>query len=510
MKKTFAFLLAVLFGCGALSFAAQGLRRYDVSVQAYDALSEAVHAGEEEGDCSVIVKTDGTNPDFRLLHPTYTVQGPDDVYVLCFDSRSRMRSAIDAAQAIPGVQYAEENGVVTAQGEYPYEGKPSYMTYAAEKIGYGDMTVQLLCRDTLADVTVAVVDSGIEANLPVFEDRLTEGKSFVRIDDGAEPTDDNLSPYTVDYFDHGTGVASIVADCTQKLPVWILPIKVLGDDGGGSFVDVAAGIRYAADQGADIINLSIAAKSCSQLLHEAVDYALEQNSLPVVAAGNYSINMETKDCCPAHLAQAVVVSGCDAEDNVYKKTCYGPTIDLCAPAVDVPCMKTDGRRGKADGTSFATPHVSAVAAMLQMYMPDAGCDVLTSLLVQNVRDIGDPGFDVKTGWGMPDLHALNGTLTPDPDHFVIGMQIETLPAKTTYYYKESFDPRGFSARILYADGTSEVRTDGFRFSGADDLKRGTQTVFATWGGQRVSFTVEVSLRWWQYIIWYCLFGFLWY
>lgn len=504
MKKTIAGMLALALCFGLCSVSVYGLRAYDVTAQEYDAFSEAVH--EADGSYEVIVKTDGTRPDFRALHPATTVQGPCDAYVLCFTDRRDMLRAIDEAQTMAGVLYAEENGVVTAQNEEPFEPEPSYMSYAAQKIGYAQFASQLLERGQPETVTVAVVDSGITTDLPIFDGRLLEGVSFVKIENSGD-----YSPYTVDIYEHGTGVASIIADCTQTLPVDILPIKVLDDKGGGSFLDVANGICYAAEHGADVVNLSITAKSCSKYLHDAIDYATDHDCLPVAAAGNFAADLDKQNCCPAHLTQCITVSGCDADDNRYPSSCFGSAIDLCAPAQDVPCLKTNGSLGYADGTSFAAPHVSAVAAMLQIYQPEANCAALSAMLMRNVRDLGDPGFDTRFGWGMPDLHKLNGTQYPQPEErTTIGMQIKTLPDRTVYYYREAFDPTGFSAMMLYSDGTRETVTTGFTFIGTEHMTRGMHTVSAVLDGQHTEFDVEVRFHVWQWFIWYCLLGFLWY
>ena len=509
MKKIIALFCAAAVVCGALSFAASAYRGYDCSVDEYPAFSASVH--EADSTCSVIVKTNGVRPDFRALHPTYTVEGPDDTFVLCFDDAENADEAIGAVQTMRGVEYAEPNGVVTAQGEPSVQ---SYATYGASQMRLEPFADALLRRGSLDTVTVAVVDSGIVADLPVFNGRLTEGKSFIRIpNETVDPEDDAYMPYNTDEFGHGTSVASIIADCTQDLPVQILPIKVLGDDGNGTFLDTANGIRYAAEQGAKIVNLSFVATSCSLYLHDAVDYVLEEGGLTVTAAGNYGLNMDKKDCCPAHLQQGIVVSGFAEDGSLYKKSCYGSTVDLCAPAVDVPCTRTSGGIGYADGTSFAAPHVSAVAAMLKLYMPSADADMLSELLIENARDLGDAGFDTHSGWGVPDLSGLDGLQTPSADRRLVGIAVQSAPEKC--YYKDSLNTDGFAGTLLYSDGTAEIYRGSFTYprmtmSDVSALRPGRQTVTVSAGHFQTSFDVTVRLRWWQWLIWIPLFGFLWY
>ena len=509
MKRCIALLCAAAFLCGALSFAASAHRKYDCRADDYPTLSESVH--EADGAYSVIVKTNGARPDFRALHPACTVEGPDDTFVLCFDDEAQADDAVDAVQTIRGVEYAEPNGVVTAQGETPVR---EYVTYGVSQMGVDAFADGLLRRASLDPVTVAVVDSGIVADLPIFDGRLCEGVSFIRIpNETIDPEDDDYMPYDTDVFGHGTSVASIIADCTQGLPVRIMPVKVLGNDGNGTFLDTANGIRYAVEQGAQIVNLSFAATSCSLYLHDAVDYALEADCLPVVSSGNYAINMDKRDCCPAHLSQGIVVSGCAADGSLYKKSCYGSTVDLCAPAVDVPCRKTDGSVGYADGTSFAAPHVSAVAAMLKLYMPSADVNMLSRLLIENARDLGNAGFDVYSGWGVPDLSGLDGAQLPSADRRLVGIAVQSAPEKC--YYKESLQTDSFAGKLLYSDGTAEIYRGSFTYprmtlSDISGLRPGKQTVSVYADSFRTSFDVTVRLRWWQWLIWIPLFGFLWY
>ena len=513
VKKITALLFAAVFGCGAFSFAAGAYRSYDCTVDEYPAFSAAVE--NADGQYEVIVKTDGARPDFRALHPDYTVAGPDDTYVLCFDKAEAAEDAVSEAETMRGVMFAEPNGIVTAQGEVPMR---EYATYGVRQMEMQDFAEELMQRDTLESVTVAVVDSGIIADLPVFRGRLVEGKSFIpdpNADDSDPFAEESYLPYDTDEFGHGTGVASIVADCTQGLPVSILPVKVLRNNGNGTFLDTANGIRYAVDEGAQIINLSFVATSCSELLHDAVNYALDAGSLTVTAAGNYGLDMDKKDCCPAHLKQGITVSGCAENGTLYPKTCYGQAVDLCAPAVDVPCCTTNGSIGYADGTSFAAPHVAAEAAMLRLYMPDADINALTKLLIENAGDLDDEGFDVRTGWGVPDLSGLDGTKAASVTRKVADFAVQTPPAKTKYYYKEHLDKTGFVGLLTYSDGTKELIRDRFTyprvtFSDVSTLRPGKHTLQMSYGSQSASFDVTVQLRWWQWIIWICLLGFLWY
>ena len=91
----------------------------------------------------------------------------------------------------------------------------------------------------------------------------------------------------------------------------------------------------------------------------------------------------------------------------------------------------------------------------------------------------------------------------------VSVSVETLPAKTSYFYKEAFDPAGLSLRVTYDDGTQTVITDGFTLT-CTDLAVGSNTITATFDNTSVSFPVTVRYAWWQHLIRIFLFGFLWY
>lgn len=133
------------------------------------------------------------------------------------------------------------------------------------------------------NVTVAVIDSGVQAAHPDLAGRVLPGFDFVNND--ADPSDDN---------GHGTAVAGVAAAqgndgigiAGAAWNVAILPVKTMNASGSGSYSAIANGITYAADRGARIINLSLGGTATSSTLQNAVSYAWNKGSLLVAAAGN--------------------------------------------------------------------------------------------------------------------------------------------------------------------------------------------------------------------------------
>ena len=136
-----------------------------------------------------------------------------------------------------------------------------------------------------SSITIAIVDSGVDSTHPDLSSKVVAGYDFVN--DDSDPSDDE---------GHGTHVAGIAAAATNNNDgvagvAWgsmIMPIKVMDTDGYGSYLCIASGIRWAADNGADIINLSVGGPNPSFILEDAVNYAHSAGCLLVAAAGNDS------------------------------------------------------------------------------------------------------------------------------------------------------------------------------------------------------------------------------
>ena len=143
-------------------------------------------------------------------------------------------------------------------------------------------------------------------------------------------------------------------------------MKVLGAGGSGSYSDIAEGIRYAADQGADIINLSLGGAADSQLLRDAVTYAAGKGALVLAAAGN---DGSSALHYPAAIPAVLAVGGSTAGDARYPWSNYGSNwVDIAAPGCN-PAQGRNGVVGQFCGTSSATPFAAGVAALLASTTP---------------------------------------------------------------------------------------------------------------------------------------------
>ncbi len=204
-------------------------------------------------------------------------------------------------------------------------------------------------------VIVAVIDSGLCAEHADLQGRILAGYDFVEGDDVPQ-----------DAFGHGCGVAGIIAANTNNeigiagiAPnAQIMPLRVLNAQGIGTYSDVASAILYAADHDAQIINLSLGGTQSSDLLENAVNYAVSHGVLIVAAAGNTS----NRVLYPAAYEPVIAVGSIDRS---MQTSSFSPTsqIDLYAPGRDILTTQTDGSYALMTGTSFAAPQVAGIAAL---------------------------------------------------------------------------------------------------------------------------------------------------
>lgn len=240
---------------------------------------------------------------------------------------------------------------------------------------------------------------------------------------------------------HGTHVSGTVAQTTNNATgtagmahgACVMPVKVLDDSGGGTSADIAEGIRYAVDNGTQVINMSLGFSAKFYITNDpmvdpALDYAYANGVTVVCAAGN-----ENSDNVgyPAIYPTTIAVGATDYADQLARYSNSGDGLDVVAPGGDTSVdLNGDGyvdgvlqetRIGGAwsyylfQGTSMASPHVAAVAAML--IAPDNGIttpDDVYGALTTTALDLGDSGYDPVYGHGLVQAYAaLTGTV-PEP------------------------------------------------------------------------------------------------
>jgi len=262
---------------------------------------------------------------------------------------------------------------------------------------------------------IAVLDTGVDVNHPELQGRLLPGFSFT--DDTTNVADNcghgtHVTGIIAANTDNGVGIAGVAPEA-QILPVKVMERYQVGVSCYGSYSDFAAGLVYAADHGARVVNMSFGGTTNSTTLANAIAYAANRGVLLVGAAGN---NNSSTLFYPAAYTQVIAVAGTDGADARYASSNYGDWVDIAAPAVGVYSLYSNSSYTYMSGTSMAAPHVAAVAGLLLSQNPAYTDADLRALLQNNADDLGAPGFDPYFGWGRLNAYRAltNSSAAPTP------------------------------------------------------------------------------------------------
>jgi hypothetical protein len=256
-------------------------------------------------------------------------------------------------------------------------------------------------------IVVAVIDTGVDythldldGNIWVNQGEIAgngiddDGNGFVDDVRGWDFVANDNSP--MDEQGHGTHVAGTIAAEKNEFGVTgvaynakIMPVRVLNAGGSGSVSNIAAGIKYAADNGADVINLSLGGAYSSEI-EDAVQYATAKGSVVVMAAGNESASQPSS---PANLANqwGIAVGAVDRTNrmaNFSNKASIPPLDYVVAPGVDIYSTTPGNTYSSFNGTSMATPHVAGVAALMLSANPNLTAAEVESILTQTANPTG--------------------------------------------------------------------------------------------------------------------------
>ena len=410
-----------------------------------------------------------SNPNLRS---NYLIKLKANTNVL--QAVSQLRQQTDLIKAV------QPNYYIKAAAVTPNDPYYSSLQWNLQKV---DMPDAWGITEGSNNVTVAVIDSGIDYNNPDFAGvNIIKGKNYVTCNsDPANPN--NCIPIStctqtangycnnnpMDDFGHGTHVAGIIAAATNNNTgisgidwhVNILAIKILDDNGQGSSTSLGSAIQEAVASGAKIINLSEAGGSdtnpeqCSQqpVIQNIIDSAVQSGVLIVVAAGNGDYNAQTGQVTPSNSANVfpsscnnvLVVGATNRYDQKASYSDYGSNVSISAPGGDwmtshnaadgilslksSTCNTTDVCPAGTiynnnylfmQGTSMATPHVSGIAALLLANNPALSPQQLRNCLVNNADPIA-----AQSSIG-PRVNAYKALLACQPSALPSPTQIPTL------------------------------------------------------------------------------------
>lgn len=328
------------------------------------------------------------------------------------------------------------------------------------------------------NIKVAVIDTGIQGDHPDLEGKVVAWRDFIHSEKTAYDDDG-----------HGTHVAGTIAgNGTEGIHTGVAPgvqligAKVLDNEGKGTYTTVLSGMQWAAENEADILNLSLGGPQT-----DAFNTIFEDlNSLgifPVIAAGNSGPDPSTIGSPGSH-PLAFTIGATDLDDNIAAFSSRGPvqTVDgnlivkpdVVAPGVDIVSTWYKGGYARMSGTSMATPYTAGAVALLKEAFPGATLTDLKGLLTQNSVPLGKSQPNSDYGWGRIDIYNTilsgfqNGTLTGQ----VIDSDSKTplMGAKVAILEKNieiTTDPYGHFSISLPA-GTYTIKVSSYMYDSYED------------------------------------------
>ncbi len=250
-------------------------------------------------------------------------------------------------------------------------------------------------------ITIAVVDTGIDLLHPDLAGKIVTGTTLIT--GTASAQDDNghgthAAGIAAAYGNNGVGVAGLAWNAA------LMPVKVLDRTGFGEDLDVATGIIWAVDHGADVINLSLGGECPSPVMELAVTYAYTMGVTVAAAAGNSG---RAGVLCPAVVPSVLAIAAVDAGRQSAPFSTYGPEVDLAAPGLNIySTLPTAlGSYGYKSGTSMATPYVAGAAALLMGQPGFDTPDKIRAALEGTALDLGHVCRDIHYGAGLLQLWA---------------------------------------------------------------------------------------------------------
>jgi hypothetical protein len=251
---------------------------------------------------------------------------------------------------------------------------------------------------------IAQIDNGVDFLHPLLESRLSfDGYDFIDFD--SNPT------YEIgDYAGHGTFSAGLLA-LTAPDAV-ILPIRALSSDGFGTVFGVTLGIDYAIDASVDVLCLGFSLALDDRILRAAIGRAEEAGIITIAPAGN---DDRADPFYPAAYTSVIGVAAVDSLDIKAPFSNYGPSVDLCAPGVNVYSALPGGDIwGRWNGTSFAAPMVAGLAGLVHQLHPGAPVAACRRIIAWGSHDIDslNPAYAGALGEGRIDFANATGQTVP--------------------------------------------------------------------------------------------------
>ncbi len=392
----------------------------------------------------------------RLTPPAPTMTALDEsavalasTFKVHYEGETKVETAVEMLSNVAGVEYAEPNRyretyIIPNDPDFPNQWGLTKINCPAA----WDRTTGS------ANVVVAVIDTGIDLDHPELAALLVPGWDMVDL--GPNPIPPAGFRFEGDFMGrdndpqdevgHGTHVAGTIACASNNATgvagvTWncrLMPVRVLARivnksdatdvRGVGSSADIAAGIRFAVDHGARVLNLSLGGGVDTQVERDGIAYAIAQGAVVVAAMGNGIPPNQIS--YPAAYPDVVAVGAIDQADHRAPWSFIGPHIDVAAPGVGVLSTVWDNGYATMSGTSMAAPHVSGVAALIMSCNSNLTGPQVADIIRQTARPLrdnpADPVPNDNYGWGCVDAKAAIDRACPPPASHTIICESRTI------------------------------------------------------------------------------------
>jgi subtilisin family serine protease len=314
------------------------------------------------------------------------------------------KDLVDHIRLVPGVEGAR--GIQVGEAEFPHHELSTESSIApqnASELIYGQYA-KAFTRG-LPKVRIAVLDTGVNLSHKELEGKIAQGADFVNLDglDTSAFIGDfkDYDSVPEDEVGHGTHVSGIIAAKGVAMDEGLAPgcsllaVRVLatmksGDRlvGAGIIDNINAGIKWAVDNGADVINMSLGIRhEGGGLPHEdVIKYALSKNVTIVAASGN---DGTSEKYYPGALPGVIAVGAVDLSGTVTSFTSYGANISVVAPGVNIYSSFSNNRYAFASGTSQASPFVCATIGLMKSYAREKGRSLSNSEIRHILKHTSD-------------------------------------------------------------------------------------------------------------------------
>ena len=396
------------------------------------------------------------------------IEAPNNQYFLYYNSLAEKESAMDALEKETGVLYVEEDSIRELT---------EYNSWGVEAMGL-DQAINNYDIENSEEVTVAIIDTGCEMRLfnENFPGRIEEVYNLYDQYGIEDMEDHNVG--------HGTHIAGTIAESTPS-NVKIIPIKIT-DTSSLRTSTIVTAINYVNYyHKADVINMSFSSNSFSNSEYVALQSAAKNKIIGVAAVGNEATSAKRY---PAAYDNTIAVAALDTDGGRASFSNYGSYLTFTAPGADIKSIN-----GTKSGTSMATPHVASAVAILKGTNKDLNLEQTIAILKNVAIDIGTPGKDIYTGYGMIDMSQYATLKTMTENTAILDFEI-TDASLVVPNFGNITNLMNIKVRLMDAAGNFYDKTlgdlEGLEIVGYDAFSAGAQEIQIKYNGMSKNITVD--------------------